>query len=57
MYNSNLQNITVEYGGINFLNKNGDIYIPYLIFYIMGFTIGCTGIKLVLPNYSIPFHK
>jgi hypothetical protein len=32
-----------DLGGIQYLAKNADVYVPYTIFYIIGVIVGCTG--------------
>ncbi len=31
-------------GGIEYINENSGLYIPYIIIYIIGFIVGCAGI-------------
>jgi hypothetical protein len=43
MKSSNFNETFEEIGGPEYILKNGSIYIPYLVFYIIGMIVGTIG--------------
>ena len=51
------QNISLEeIGGISYFLKYKDIYLPYIILYLLGFIVGCVGLYHIIINFKLFFH-